>query len=100
MFWIKAVSAFRQLLPIIVPPLMEFIRQRASSHQLTSDHGVNESRIEEILELRRDLQRESLQMEKLAQHVLALRRTVRWTAWLSIVSFLMAVTAILWELRQ
>jgi len=100
MFWIKAVSAFRQLLPIIVPPLMEVIRQRASSHQLTSDHGVNESRIEEILELRRDLQRESLQMEKLAQHVLALRRTVRWTAWLSIVSFLMAVTAILWELRQ
>jgi hypothetical protein len=101
MFWIKAVSALRKLLPIIVPPLMEVIKERAYSHPRTPDHAVHENPIKDaILELRRDLERQSLHVEKLAQHVLTLQRTVRWTAWMSIVSCVMAVTAILWGLRQ
>ena len=94
MSWIKVVTV---ALPIVAQ-LMEAIGQRrASFRQSTTDHGTNERPAkEEILQLLRDLQQESLKVESLAQHVLSLQRTVRWMALLSIVSFLMAVTAILW----
>ena len=60
----KTVSALRKLLPIIVPPLMEVIRRRASSHQSTHKS-----------ELRKFLNYGVISNE-------------RWTAWLSILSFL------------
>jgi len=101
MYWNKVISVLRQLLPIVGPQMIEAIRQRNARRQSPTASRAHQTEIdEEMLDIRRDLARMSSQMEKLAQHILTVQKKIRWAMWVSILSFILAVIAIVLQTRS